>query len=151
MEAFTQVVVGVLVVGGGLFSLIAAIGVVRLPDILVRMHASTKAGTLGAGMILLAVAVFFREGDVSARVAAGIAFLVLTAPVAAHMIARASYFAGVPLWKETVLDELRDRYDRDAAAQDGEDAEGVAEVESQSSGDPARAADEAPEAPDGTG
>jgi multicomponent Na+:H+ antiporter subunit G len=122
MEVFTQVVVGVLVVAGGLFSLVAAIGVVRLPDILVRMHASTKAGTLGAGLILLAVAVFFRAGDISARAGAGIAFLLLTAPVAAHMIARAAYFAGVPLWKKTGLDELREHYDRDMAARDAEAA-----------------------------
>lgn len=111
MEQLIQGIVAILVIGGSLFGLIAAIGVVRLPDILVRIHASTKAGTLGAGMILLAVAVFFREGDIAARAVAGIGFLVLTAPVAAHMIARASYFAGVPLWKQTVLDELRERYD----------------------------------------
>jgi multicomponent Na+:H+ antiporter subunit G len=111
MEHLTQLVAGVLVIGGSAFSLIAAIGVLRLPDILMRMHASTKAGTLGCGMILLAVAVFYREGDVSARALAGIGFLLLTAPVAVHMIARASYLAGVPLWDKTIRDELRDRYD----------------------------------------
>lgn len=145
MEVFSQVVAGILVVGGGLFSLIAAIGVVRLPNILVRMHASTKAGTLGAGMILLAVAVFFRAGDISARAGAGIAFLLLTAPVSAHMISRASYFAGVPLWKKTVLDELREHYDRDAAAKDGD------ERAAESPKTPHEAAADVPQKPDPTG
>lgn len=111
MEVGVQMIAGLLVLAGGVFSLVAAIGVLRLPDILVRMHASTKAGTLGAGLILLAVAVFFREGGIVTRAMAGIGFLLLTAPVAAHMIARASYIAGVPLWDRTVLDQLRRRYD----------------------------------------
>ncbi len=45
---------GVLIIAGGLFAVIAAAGILRLPDVLVRMHASTKAGTLGCGLILLA-------------------------------------------------------------------------------------------------
>lgn len=142
METFAQIIAGVLILGGGLFSLVAAIGVVRLPDVLVRMHASTKAGTLGAGMILLAVAVFYRQGDISARAGAGIAFLLLTAPVAAHMIARASYFAGVPLWEKTGRDALRDHYEHGAAAQGDDEDAPHPDV-------PVDPATDAPEAPDG--
>ena len=95
-----------LVIAGGLFALAAALGVLRLPDVFIRMHASTKAGTLGCGLILVAVAVHFGEAGIVARALAAIVFLLLTAPVAAHMIGRAAYRTGVPLWKGTVIDEL---------------------------------------------
>ncbi|NIA69759.1 monovalent cation/H(+) antiporter subunit G [Pelagibius litoralis] len=102
----TEIVTAFLVVAGGLFSLAAGLGVLRLPDVLIRMHASTKAGTLGCGLILVAVAVHFGEVGIIARALAAIVFLLLTAPVAAHMIGRAAYRTGVPLWKGTVIDEL---------------------------------------------
>ena len=102
----TDILTSILVVAGGLFALAAALGVLRMPDVLIRMHASTKAGTLGCGLILLAVAVHFAETGVTARAVAAIVFLLLTAPVAAHMIGRAAYRTGVPLWKGTVIDEL---------------------------------------------
>ena len=95
-----------LVVAGGLFVLTAALGVLRLPDVLIRMHASTKAGTLGCGLILVAVAVYFGETGVVARSIAAIIFLLATAPIAAHMIGRAAYRTGVPMWRGTSIDEL---------------------------------------------
>lgn len=104
----TEILTSVLVVAGGLFAFAAALGVLRLPDVLIRMHASTKAGTLGCGLILVAVAVHFGETGVVARALAAIVFLMLTAPVAAHMIGRAAYRTGVPLWRGTVIDELRE-------------------------------------------
>ena len=102
----TEILTSVLVVAGGLFAFAAALGVLRLPDVLIRMHASTKAGTLGCGLILVAVAVYFGETGIVARAISAIVFLMLTAPVAAHMIGRAAYRTGVPLWKGTVIDEL---------------------------------------------
>lgn len=100
-------IVAFLILSGALFTLVAAIGVLRLPDVLIRMHASTKAGTLGCGLILLALAVH-SGGDtgVVARTLAAFIFLLLTAPVGAHMIGRAAYRTGVPLWKETRINEL---------------------------------------------
>jgi len=95
-----------LVLGGGFFVFAAALGVMRLPDVLIRMHASTKAGTLGCGLILLAAAIHFAETAIVARALATIVFLMLTAPVGAHMIARAAYRTGVPLWRGMVVDEL---------------------------------------------
>ena len=101
-------VVAVLIVSGALFTLVAALGVLRLPDVLNRMHASTKAGTLGCGLILLALAVHSGgEAGVIAKSLAAIVFILLTAPVGAHMIGRAAYRTGVPLWKETRINELR--------------------------------------------
>jgi multicomponent Na+:H+ antiporter subunit G len=106
----TQVVRDLLMLTGAGFMLVAAIGAWRMPDILMRMHATTKAGGLGAAMIFLAVAVHFSEFVTAARAIAGLAFVVLTAPVAAHMIGRAAYLVGVPLWEGTRVDELRGRH-----------------------------------------
>ncbi len=105
-----EIIVSLFILSGGLFTLVAALGVLRLPDVLIRMHASTKAGTLGCGLLLVAVAIYFGEGAITARAIAAIVFLVLTAPVAAHMIGRAAYKTGVPLWKGTLVDEMKDAY-----------------------------------------
>jgi multicomponent Na+:H+ antiporter subunit G len=75
---------------GGFFALIAAIGVLRLPDVLTRMHASTKAGILGSSLILIGGAIYLQETEITVRVIAIILFLMLTAPIGAHMIGRAS-------------------------------------------------------------
>ncbi|PWK59112.1 monovalent cation/H(+) antiporter subunit G [Roseicyclus mahoneyensis] len=91
-----------LVVLGGFFCFVAGLGVLRLPDVLIRMHASTKAGTLGAGLILVAVAIYFGDAATITRAIAAILFLLLTAPVAAHMIGRAAFRDGTPLWRTKI-------------------------------------------------
>jgi multicomponent Na+:H+ antiporter subunit G len=101
----------VLLIVGAAFLLLASIGVVRMPDLYMRMSAATKAATLGIGCMLAAVALHFSGFGVTSRAVATIVFFLLTAPVAAHMIGRAAYFVGVPLWSGTVCDELRGRYD----------------------------------------
>lgn len=102
------VLTSVVVLAGTLFSLVAAVGMLRLPDLPMRMHAATKAGTLGAGLLLQAVAMASPGPAAIARALAGMAFLFLTAPVAAHLVARAAYRAGeMPLWHRTAVDELR--------------------------------------------
>jgi multicomponent Na+:H+ antiporter subunit G len=84
-----EVLAGLLLLGGGAFCLIAAIGIIRLPDALTRMHASTKAGTLGSTLVLVAAMLVFQEGIVTTKGIAAVLFLLLTAPIAAHMIGRA--------------------------------------------------------------
>ena len=86
----TEAIAGVLVLLGAAFSLIAALGLVRLPDVFTRMHAATKAGVLGASLILVAAGLVFSDGGTWARIVSSIFFLLLTAPIAAHMIGRAS-------------------------------------------------------------
>ncbi len=110
--SISQIIASVLLLGGAFFSLVAAIGVFRLPDVLMRMHASTKAGTLGTGCILLAVAVLTPDVGIVTRAIATIIFLIITAPVAAHLIGRASYMVGTPLWKNTIVDEFKDHLDK---------------------------------------
>ena len=107
----TELVVSFFLLTGALFMLLAALGALRMPDLLMRMHATTKAGALGSGLIMVAVAFFFAEVGVTARTLAVILFVMITAPVAAHAIARAAYFVGVPLWPRIVRDDLRGRYD----------------------------------------
>ncbi len=87
-----------LVLLGSFFAVIAALGVVRLPDVLVRMHASTKAGTLSAGLVMLGAAMWFWDLSVTFLLIALVLFLLLTAPVAAHMIGRAAVRTGVKMW-----------------------------------------------------
>lgn len=79
-----------LILMGSLFSLLAAVGVVRLPDLLTRMHAASKAGVVGAGLILLAIAVVSGSSAIVLRAILGILFLALTTPVSAHLLARAA-------------------------------------------------------------
>jgi multicomponent Na+:H+ antiporter subunit G len=98
-----------LLVIGALFMVLAGLGVLRLPDLFMRLQAATKASTLGVGCLLLGVAVHFQDLTVTARAVLVIAFFFLTAPVGAHMIARAAYAVGVPLWEGTITDELRDQ------------------------------------------
>ena len=86
-----ELATAVLVVAGGFFAFAAALGVLRMKDVYIRMHASTKAGTLGCGLILLAVALHFLQIGTIARALAAIIFLLVTAPVAAHMIGRAVF------------------------------------------------------------
>ena len=95
-----------LLVGSG-FIFLAALGVLRMPELYMRIHSSTKAGTLGLGFLLVGVAIHFQEFSVIIRAFATIAFIVLTAPVAAHAIGRAGYYAGIPLWKGSIIDEMK--------------------------------------------
>ncbi len=101
----------VLMIAGAGLLLIAAIGIVRLPDLFLRMSATSKASSLGAGCMFLAVAVAAGNVSITARALAGLMFLVLTTPVASHMIGRAAYLSGVPLWKGTHCDDLKGCYD----------------------------------------
>lgn len=101
-----DLVIAFLLLSGGFFVLVAAIGILRLPDLMMRMHASTKAGTLGAGLILAATAFAFDDISVLTRVIATIIFLLLTAPIAAHLIGRAAYYVGIDLWEGNIADEL---------------------------------------------
>jgi multicomponent Na+:H+ antiporter subunit G len=99
------VVAALLVLGAG-FMLLAAIGLVRLPDVYLRMSAASKAATLGASLVLVGAAVHFGTAAVAGRAIVIAAFLFLTAPVAAHVIGRAAYRRGSPLWEGTIADEL---------------------------------------------
>lgn len=102
-------IVSAFLVAGGFLLFVASLGILRLPDVLIRMHASTKAGTLGAGLVFAAVALHSRDTVTVSLAALTVIFLMFTAPVAAHAIARAAYRMRVPLWKNTHLDEWEEQ------------------------------------------
>lgn len=97
---------------GAGFVFLAAIGILRMPDFYLRISVTTKAGTLGVGLLLICNAFYFQDMSVTSRALAIVVFLVLTAPVAAHMIGRAGYLTGIQLWKKSVADEMKDIHDR---------------------------------------
>lgn len=103
-----EITIMVLIGLGTLFILLAAIGMLRMPDFYLRTSVTTKAVTLGIGLILLGAAIYFSEIGVTSRVIAIILFIILTAPVGAHMIGRAAYKSGNKLWNKSVMDDMKD-------------------------------------------
>lgn len=95
-------------IGAGLL-LLAAVGMLRMPDMYMRMQTASKASTLGAGCVLLAAAILSSDGATSVRAVLAVVFLMMTTPIAAHLIARAAYRKKVAFSDETkMLDPLPD-------------------------------------------
>lgn len=86
----------ILLAGGVLLTLIAAIGLLRLPDPLQRMHSATKAGTLGTTLIVLGTLILVDDVRPSTAILT-IVFLLFTLPIGAQLLGRASYLSGVKL------------------------------------------------------
>ena len=107
----TEILAAILLFTGSSFSLLAAFGIVRLPDLFLRLHAATKASTLGVGCLMAAVAIHFGSLETTTRAVATTVFLLLTAPVGAHLLARAAYWLGVKCWEKTEVDELRSHWE----------------------------------------
>jgi multicomponent Na+:H+ antiporter subunit G len=107
---FETLIAVLLIVGAG-FMFLGGVALVRMPDLYSRMSATAKASSLGLGLVLLGMALHFSDWGVTLRTLVVIFFGFLTAPVAAHMIARAAYFMNIPLWEGTIIDELRGKYD----------------------------------------
>ena len=98
---------------GAIFVFVAGVGMLRMPDLFMRMSTTTKAATLGVGLMLLGVSIFFGDIATSSRAFVIFAFLLATAPVSAHMIGRAAYSNGAPLWEGTLIDDLEGKYNSD--------------------------------------
>jgi multicomponent Na+:H+ antiporter subunit G len=107
-----EAIASILLLVGAVFTLLAALGLVRLPDLFMRLQATTKASTLGVGALAVAVAVHYASGGVSARAVLVLAFVFITAPAGAHAIARAAHRSGVPLSPRTIVDELTEEQER---------------------------------------
>ena len=98
------VVAGLLWIAGT-FTLIASVGVLRFPDVYLRMHAATKAGTIGVISSLLALTLYFDDPAIRVRALLVALFLCITAPIVAHVLSRASLIAHVPLDSRTITNE----------------------------------------------
>lgn len=94
-----DIMVGVLLCLGTLFTLIASLGILRMPDLYTRMHAATKAGTVGLASLLLAVAIAIPDITVISRVIGTMLFIFITAPVAAHLLGKATQESGYQIWR----------------------------------------------------
>ena len=110
----SSIIIAILASLGALFVLLAAIGMLRMPDTYLRMAVTTKAATLGVGLLLVAAAVYFNDLSTTTRVLAIILFILLTAPVGAHLIGKASYMVGNKLWEKSVVDDLKGKYKKSA-------------------------------------
>lgn len=105
----SELIIGILILIGALFSLLGALGIVRLPDFYTRSHAATKTATMGVICILLGTFLFFWLvlNQVNILPLLGIVFVFVTAPVGGHLIGRAAYRTNIPLWEKTVKDDLK--------------------------------------------
>lgn len=112
MPAVLDLLAAASLLAGGIVIALAALGVVRFPDPFTRMHAATKAGVVGAGLILLGAGLAL--GTVAAVLTglAGVLFLVATTPLASHLLGRAAYVAGAPIAPATITDALAGVLDR---------------------------------------
>ncbi|WP_232687553.1 monovalent cation/H(+) antiporter subunit G [Halobacterium zhouii] len=94
----TELLTAGLVVVGSFFLLVGTVGLLRLPDVYNRMHATSKATTLGAASMFLAGYVRFGPGNMGLPSLVGIVFLFLTAPTGAHMISRSAHKMGIDFY-----------------------------------------------------
>jgi multicomponent Na+:H+ antiporter subunit G len=101
IDIFGQLLIAV----GILFDIFGCIGLVRFPDVYNRLQASTKCVTLGTIMLLAGVAMISGSGPISAKSIICAVFILITAPTAAHAIAKGSYASGVKLWEQSVVDK----------------------------------------------
>jgi len=113
-DTIVEYTAAILMVTGGLMSLVSAIGLIRLPDVYTRSHAATKSSTLAVLLTLLGGFLYFwaLERFISVRLLLGILFVFLTAPVAGHVIIRAAHRSGVKLADISKKDELAEAKER---------------------------------------
>ena len=110
--SITDLLATALIWSGATLILLAGIGVLRFPDVLTRASAATKATGLGLAAIIAGVAM--ELGTTRTSVVLGLAVVVqlLTSPVSGHVIGRAAYRSGAPLWEGTHTDDLAGHYRR---------------------------------------
>ena len=118
--SIAPVAASVFILIGVAFSLIAALGVVRMPDVICRMHAASKVGTIGIACIALGTALLMGAWPAWAECMLLVVFFLLTAPVAAHLIGRAAYISDAPLYERTSPDDLRGKYREPETFEEGE-------------------------------
>jgi len=90
MQAILEIIVSLMLLIGAFFTLVGAIGLVRLPDFFMRLHAPTKATTLGVGGMLLASMAYALKDGVLLHELLITLFLFVTAPVSAHLLSQAA-------------------------------------------------------------
>lgn len=115
--------IGIIALGVA-FDLLGCVGLLRLPDVYSRLQAATKCVTLGTCSILIGVFVMAGFTATGFKALLCAIFVLLTAPVAAHALARGAHRAGFPLWAESVADQYAET--RNTEAPDTPEAAGRA-------------------------
>ena len=114
MDTLWQIAAIFLASLGTALLVLAAVGVVRMPDLYTRMQTASKASTLGAGLVLLAVAMLTTDAGTAVRAVLASIFLMMTTPIAAHLIARAACQRKVAFSDDTKLIDMPDGSHTDA-------------------------------------
>lgn len=117
IEIMMNSIIAFLLLGGTIMSVLAVIGILRLPDMYSRLHATTKSTTLGVIMIMTGAFLYFWyvEGLIETNLLLGALFILITAPVSSHLLSRSAFHADVKPYKLTVLNDLkRDETNPDA-------------------------------------
>lgn len=100
-----EAIAAVLLLMGATLTLLAAVGLLRFPDVLTRMHAATKPATAGLLLILTGTALLLPEPYQVAKLLLVALLQFITAPVGAHLIGRAVFWSGSALAERTHLDD----------------------------------------------
>jgi len=98
LQPLVMAVTVILAVLGGFFFLVGTVGLLRLPDFYTRTHAATKCDTLGAGSILVALALYTGFEFDALKIVGIAAFILLTSPTTGHALARAAFRGGLQPW-----------------------------------------------------
>ena len=102
MRVFGEILIGI----GTAFLFLGGLGIFRLPDVYNRLQAGTKCTTLGAFSTIIGVG-FVHPGWMLKAIVIAV-FILLTNPISAHALARASYKSGVKLWEKSVVDRCQE-------------------------------------------
>lgn len=105
MHEFANVAVIFFLIAGVFFHATACLGILRFPDVYMRISGISMAGTLGNMSYLIAASIYFGTGSVISKAAVIVFFSFITSPISGHILGRAAYLFGVPLWKGSVVNE----------------------------------------------
>lgn len=122
LDLILDVLTGVCLILGAFLSLAAGVGLIRFPDAIARMHATTKPQILGLIFILAGVALQDRRWPTILVLVLILLFQMMTAPISAHMVGRAGYRTGVVAPGSLLVDELERAVER-AQEEQGEHAD----------------------------
>ena len=109
IEIMMNSIIALFLIDGTVMSALAVIGILRLPDMYSRLHATTKSTTLGVIMIMTGAFLYFWyvEGLIETNLLLGALFILITAPVSSHLLSRSAFHADVKPYKLTVLNDLK--------------------------------------------
>jgi len=110
MNVKMEIAITILIILGSLFMLLGAVGLLRFPDIFMRMHAATKAPSLGATLMLIAFALYFADAITTTKAIVIMLFIFMTTPIASHAIGATAHRLKIKKWHKMKIDDLeRDR------------------------------------------